>query len=114
MRFIWATRGLTWGFRFLRRGGFDDPLPQYSAAFADLEGVRQVCNRLGEATALRFDDPLGRTDRAGRIIPHEFVVFDNDAEAIDSLPAGIGLVWPLVEEEYARDYGLPEPRMIEG
>ena len=25
MTLIWATRGRTWGFRFLRDGGFEEP-----------------------------------------------------------------------------------------
>ena len=33
-RFIWATRGRTWGFRFLRRGGLEDPLGVYEATFS--------------------------------------------------------------------------------
>lgn len=109
MRFIWATRGLTWGFRFLRRGGLEDPLPQYSAAFTGLEGVRQICSRVGDVTVLRFEDPLGRKDRAGRVIPHDFVLFGERAIEVDSLDVGIELVWPLVEDAYARDYELAEP-----
>ena len=34
MSLIWATRGRTWGFRFLRDGGFPDPLPVYDLAFS--------------------------------------------------------------------------------
>lgn len=114
MRFIWATRGLTWGFRFLRRGDLTDPLPEYSAAFAEFEGATQMCNRVGDVTALRFEDPLGRRDRAGRVIPHDFVVFGDDATEVDSLAVGIDLIWPLVEDEYARNYELPEPMTREG
>lgn len=114
MRLIWATRGRTWGFRFLRRADFADPLPEYLAAFADFEGVAQVCSRVGNVTALRFEDPMGRKDRVGRVIPHDFVIFGDDASAIDSVAAGIQFVWPLVEVEYARDYDLTEPDPREG
>ena len=48
MRFIWATRGRDWGFKFLRDGGFSDPLPIYEAAF---EGTDP------SLSTLRFDDP---------------------------------------------------------
>lgn len=109
MRFIWATRGRTWGFRFLRRANLTDPLPEYSAAFAEFEGATQVWNRVGDVTALRFEDPLGRKDRAGRVIPHDFVIFGEGAAGIHSLSAGINLIWPLVQEEYARSYDLTEP-----
>lgn len=109
MRMIWATRGRTWGFRFLRTGGLIDPLPEYLKAFSDFEGVTQVWNRVDDVNALRFQDPLGRQDSAGRVIPHDFLVFDSIDVEIDSLTAGIDLIWPLVEDEYARNYDLAEP-----
>ena len=37
MTLIWATRGRTWGFRFLRDGGLEDPLDTYEEAFAGIE-----------------------------------------------------------------------------
>ena len=89
MRFIWASRGRNWGFRFLRDGGFSDPLPIYEAAFDGTDPT---------LSALRFDDPEGRTDRAGRVIEHDFVFFD--APAAHSREE----VWPLVMHEYARRY----------
>lgn len=109
MRFIWATRGRTWGFRFLRGGDLSDPLPEYSMAFAYFEGAAHVWNRVGDVVALRFEDPLQRRDRSGRVIPHDFVIFGGIPTGVDSLPEGIGLIWPLVEAEYARIYDLPEP-----
>lgn len=95
MRLIWATRGRTWGFQFLDRGGFDDPLPEYDIAFAGVEGKREACQRVGDRVALRFPDPLGRTDEAGRVIPHEFVVFPPLADQINSVEDGLQLVWNL-------------------
>lgn len=89
MRFIWATRGKDWGFKFLRDGGLSDPLPIYEAAF---EGTDPTLS------TLRFDDPEGRTDRAGRVIEHDFVFFD--APAIHCKEK----VWSLVANEYARMY----------
>lgn len=115
MRFIWATRGRTWGFRFLRDGGYRDPLPVYDAAFAEVEGEREVCRRVGGAVALRFPDPEGRRDAAGRFISHDFVVFEAGAavgpgpEEIGSVEDGRRVVWPLVAEEFARVWALPEP-----
>lgn len=109
MRMIWATRGRTWGFRFLRRGGLDDPLPTYSAAFDGFDGVEQLWTRSGKLTALRFGDPLGRKDRAGRLIPHDFVILGDPSTEINSVSSGIELVWQLVAADYARDYDLPQP-----
>ncbi|KQM59629.1 hypothetical protein ASE64_09920 [Agreia sp. Leaf210] len=111
MRLIWATRGRTWGFRFLRRGGLTDPLPTYSLAFAEFEGMTHVWNRSGDMTALRFEDPLGRKDRAGRVVPHDFVVFGDLPAQVNSVSSGINDIWPIVEAEYARNYDSLEPHI---
>ena len=34
-RLIWATRGRSWGFRFLLNAGLPDPLADYERSFAD-------------------------------------------------------------------------------
>ena len=47
MKLIWATRGRTWGFRFLRDGGFEDPLPVYDEAFSEVGDEPEVCRRVG-------------------------------------------------------------------
>ncbi len=115
MSFIWATRGRTWGFQFLRRDRFEDPLPVYDIAFSGLEheseAQRRVpaTNMLSEMVALRFPDPLQRQDRAGRVIRHDFVVFPPLADAIDSVEEGRRLVWPLVADDYTRLWQLPTP-----
>ncbi|NKY23128.1 hypothetical protein HGA03_10685 [Cellulomonas denverensis] len=115
---IWATRGRSWGFRFLRDGGFPDPLPVYDAVFAAADpgpsALRRADGRaalsqpgVAGALALRFPDPEGRRDRAGRVIPHEFVVFPPLADAIGSVDEGAVLVWPAVAQEYARVWDAP-------
>lgn len=114
MRFIWATRGRNWGFRFLNRGGLTDPLPTYSLAFAGLEGVNEVCRPTEGMTAVRFEDPLERRDRVRRIIPHDFVILDEVSGSINSLASAIEMVWPLVEAAYARDYARDEPEGLDG
>jgi len=108
---IWATRGKNWGFRFLDRGGFDDPLPEYDAAFAGLEGVRETCHRIGDVVALRFPDPLGRMDAAGRVIPHEFVVFPPLSEQVNSVEDGLKLIWgrPNVADRFEQIWQRPRP-----
>lgn len=104
MKFIWATRGRQWGFRFLERGGLDDPLLEYEAAFNGFENEAEVCELVGDRVALRFPDPLGRRDAAGRVIPHDFVVFPPDSSRVRSVEEGIALIWPLpdVASRFAR------------
>ncbi len=97
---IWATRGKSWGFRFLLNGGYPDPLLAYERAFADLQSQRAACRRLGEQVALRFPDPLSRRDDAGRVIPHDFVVMGPLADEVNSVDDGLEKIWPLVAEVY--------------
>ena len=100
MSLIWATRGRNWGFRFLRRGGFDDPLPSYDAAFAGIDAGPSAFHRVGTAVAVRFPDPSGRRDSAGRPIPHEFVIFPPLSNQIDNVEDALERIWPLVAQEY--------------
>jgi hypothetical protein len=109
MKLIWLTRGMTWGFKFLRDGGERDPLPAYDAVFSGFEAQPEFCRHVGNKVALRFPDPLKRKDRAGRVIPHDFVVFVPLADEINSVEDGLRLVWPLVAEEFARVWKLPKP-----
>jgi hypothetical protein len=109
MNLIWATRGRTWGFRFLWNGGLSDPLPEYDSVFKGVEDEAEVYHRVNGKFALRFPDPLGRKDAAGRVIPHEFVVTGMLADRIDSVEQGYKLVWPMVAEEYAQAWDQPKP-----
>jgi hypothetical protein len=106
---VWATRGRSWGFRFLLDGGHADPLPAYERAFAGTEGDPVAFRRGGSVVALRFPDPEGRRDEAGRVIPQEVVVPPPLAEQIRSLEDGQRLVWPLLAETFARVWELPRP-----
>lgn len=110
IRFIWATRGKTWGFRFLRSAGFADPLTDYERAFADVSDQREVCHRADPDTVvLRFDDPESRCDSAGRVIPHDFVLIGRWADGINSITEGLHAVWPLVADEFAACWDAEEP-----
>ena len=109
MKLIWLTRGMTWGFRFLRDGGEADPLPAYDEVFSGLEAQPEFCRHVGKKVALRFADPLNRKDRAGRVIPQDFVVFGPLADEIDTVEDGLRLVWPLVADEFDRIWKLPKP-----
>lgn len=106
---IWATRGRNWGFRFLLNAGLPDPLADYERAFSDLGDEPVAWGRADESVAMRFPDPLGRRDSAGRVIPHEFVVQGHRANGIHSLEDGIRVVWPLVAEAYARLWDVDDP-----
>ncbi len=109
MILIWATRGRTWGSRFLHDGGYSDPLSIYDEAFAGAEDGQEVWRRVGESVALRFPDPEGRRDRAGRVISHEFVLLGPEADVINSVEEGRELVWPEVEREFAEVWEAKEP-----
>lgn len=104
MILIWATRGRRWGFRFLLDGGFTDPLPEYDAAFAGTDGGPTACRPVGTAVAVRFPDPSGRKDSAGRLIPHELVIYPPLAEQIHTVEDALEKVWPLVAEQYEKAY----------
>lgn len=99
---IWVTRGRSWGFRFLLNGGRPDPLVAYEHILADLgDELETLCRKPG-SVALRFPDPLGRQDAAGRTIPHEFIVFGELADKIGTLEDGRRQVWDRVAGAYAR------------
>jgi hypothetical protein len=106
---VWATRGRTWGFRFLLDGGYSDPLPVYERAFWGTEGDSAACRHVGSDVALRFPDPQGRRDAAGRTIPHDVVVLPPMADEIHSVEDGQRLIWPLLAEAFAHLWDLPEP-----
>lgn len=81
----------------------------YDEVFSGSDDERELCRRVGEKLALRFPDPEGREDQFGRIIPHDFVVFEPLTSEIRSVEAGLRLVWPLVAEEFARVWLQPQP-----
>jgi hypothetical protein len=106
---IWATRGYSWGFRFLRRGDSTNPLAEYESAFATLDDQAEVCRRLGDQVALRFPDPESRRDASGRLIPHEFVITGPLANEVSTVDDGRRRVWPLVSDEFEAVWLLPAP-----
>jgi hypothetical protein len=113
MSLIWATRGRTWGFRFLRTGGFTDPLPEFDRAFSTIEDGPVACQHIDGKVALRFPDPLRRQDRSGRVIPHQFVLDGQLAAEVNSIEDGLRVVWPLVADEFAQIWELPEPPSVD-
>ena len=109
---IWATRGRSWGFRFLLNGGRSDPLREYERSFAGLETEPATWRRAAGKVALRFPDPLGRKDAAGRVIPHDFVVFGDLADEIATVEDGLQQIWPRVAGTYARVWDSEGPPSI--
>lgn len=112
MILLWATRGRTWGFRFLPVDGAGvgaDPLPLYERAFAGHEDDGEGCWRAGGLIAVRLRDPEGRADEAGRVILHEFVLDAEGADAIASTADAARQVWPLLAERYAALWDGPAP-----
>lgn len=107
--FIWATRGRTWGFRFLRRGGLEDPLGLYEEAFSQVGDQPEAWHRVADMVALRFPDPEGRRDAAGRVIPHDFVLFGHWADLVSSLEEGRERVWREVGNEFQSVWDKDEP-----
>lgn len=109
-RFIWATRGRTWGFRFLRRGGLEDPLGVYEDAFSKVGDQPEAWRRIADdKVALRFPDPNKRRDAAGRVIPHDFVLLGSWADGINSLEDGRQRIWHEVADEFESVWDNPEP-----
>lgn len=106
---VWATRGRTWGFRFLLTGGVSDPLAEYERVFADRKDEPTVWVQRVGRVGLRFPDPEGRRDTAGRIIPHEFVILGPQSKRVDSLQAGMEWVWPRVAKAYDRVWSADRP-----
>jgi hypothetical protein len=106
---IWATRGRRWGFRFLLDGDEPDPLPAYERAFVGLDGESSVFRRAGHAVAVRFPDPQGRRDEAGRIIPHDLVVRPPLADQVRTLEDGLELFGRLLDDAYTRMVDEPRP-----
>jgi hypothetical protein len=106
---IWSTRGRSWGHRFLRSGGSSDPLVIRDRAFAGADEEAEVCHRRGATLALRFEDPEGRQDAAGRPIRHELIVDGPEADGVTSLEDGVAMYWPKLAEEYALVWDQPTP-----
>lgn len=112
MILLWATRGRTWGFRFLPvdgTGADADPLPLYERAFSGHEDEDEGCWRTDGLLAVRLRDPEGRADEAGRVIPHELLLDGAGADGIISTADVVRQVWPLLAERYGSLWDGPAP-----
>ena len=55
---------------------------------ADVSALTACVDWVWSGVALRFPDPAGRRDASGRTIPHDFVLFGDWAEGIESVDEG--------------------------
>lgn len=106
---IWATRGHSWGFRFLLRGGLADPLLEYERVIGQLSEEPEAWGSFSGKVGVRLRDPDGRKDASGRPIPHQFVVSDDLAPSISSLEDAKSRLWPLVADVYAEVWLSGQP-----
>lgn len=110
---VWATRGRSWGFRFLLNGGLSDPLSEYERVFGNVKDQPTTLRRVAGRVAFRLPDPLGRRDAAGRVIPHEFIVLGETLVEIESVEDGRDKVWALVAAAYERVWDAESPPSLE-
>ena len=93
--------------------GAEDSLLTYDELFDAAHDQRpEVFRRLGDKVALRFPDPEQRTDAAGRLNPHEFVLSGPQADGANSLEEGKDRIWPLVAAEYAEAWNATGPTAV--
>lgn len=111
MEMIWATRGRDWGFRFLLDGGLGDPLLTYEEVFRGMNS-REGLVRVGRHLGVRFPDPEGRRDAAGRIIHHDIVVGSGKVSHIEDPEEVRRQVWEVVGTRYARIWDGPAPERM--
>ena len=93
----------------MRDGSGLEPLRAYDEAFDGVGDATEVLRHKDGCAALRFNDPEGRRDRAGRPIPHEFVLFPPLSERVRSMDAAVAEVWPMVRDRYAAVWDQPTP-----
>lgn len=96
----------------MRDAGLDDPRAAYLRWFSGIENEMPVYRKNGDVVVVRFPDPQGRRDSAGRIIPHEFVVFSPTSDGITSVNAAIRDLWPEVQDTFARVWDDPKPQRL--
>lgn len=106
---IWATRGRSWGFRFLLRGGLPDPLLEYERVIGQIGEEPEAWGSRSGKIAVRLPDPEGRKDASGRLIPHQFVVWGDLASSIASVDDARSFLWPLVADLYADVWQSEQP-----
>ena len=98
--------GVPGGFGSSSTEGSPTHFSDYERSFADLEDEPTTWRRTAGKVALRFPDPLGRKDAAGRVIPHEFVVSGDLADEIESVEDGLHRSGPSLQRPMPES-GMP-------
>jgi hypothetical protein len=102
---IHASRGKNKGFHFIKSGGLPDPLHDYEKAFGADSGKAEMFRRLDDGRiAAGFLDPQGRSDHAGRMIPHQVLIPHSMASGINNLDDVRNKIWPLLKPTYDTMY----------
>lgn len=70
---------------------------------SDLDGVSTGCVPVDKLVAVEFGDLDQHQDRAGRLIPHGFVLCN---ELVETVEDGLRETWPLVAD-YSEAWDLP-------
>lgn len=105
-----ATRGRNKGFSFYDKGGLTEPLREYTSVFGENSEGGDLFKRVGEnneKVGIRFMDPEGRKDRAGRVIPHEVILPAPLAKDVKTLDEAIAKVWPMIKDAVESKYDEP-------
>jgi hypothetical protein len=81
----------------------------YEATFSKVGDEPELWRRVGDKMALRFPDPEGRRDAAGRVIPHDFVLLGDCVDGINSFEDAFQRIWHEVAQEFERVWDKNEP-----
>jgi len=81
----------------------------YERIFRNTQDEPALLRRDGKNVAVRFPDPLGRRDAAGRVIPHEFIVLGGSAGEFQSYEDALDTIWPLVADAFAEVWDAENP-----
>jgi hypothetical protein len=81
----------------------------YEEAFSEVGDQPEAFRRVANNVVLRFPDPNGRRDAAGRIIPHDFVLIGRWADGINSLEDGRQRIWHEVADDFEDVWNKPDP-----
>lgn len=98
---VHASRGKNKGFEFFRQGGLPNYLSEYEKVFGADSGKSSHFEKLPDGrAAAAFLDPKGRTDFAGRPIPHQVIIPKSLAANVHNMDDVMSKIWPELEKTY--------------
>lgn len=96
-----ASRAKNTGFKVLKDGSTMSPLSAVSKVFGEEDPKVGTFKRTADGlVGVVFNDPQGRTDRAGRVIPHMVVIPKEHAIRVGTYDAAVRKAWSLVKDSY--------------